>query len=273
MGILSALNSFTFSRKYYAAWNALMAAYTFNQLSVEQKQQVLRKVIEIESSVRKRAVSWLEIASSLSEAGRYQLFALAMMNLGIRPALGSELWFEVKNPHVDQLGASEILASTRHKLQKQFGVEFPDFAIVSNYSWPGLRRDEARPPRPKIKDLQDFVRWTLRYADEFDEIRRGFFKQNFDRFLDLGVEYVMREFNAHVDYMKLWERYRKVKSAYDGELLPLVKAQGGLKACPEDLKFTAMEMYIRVTILNFYFREGDSLLPPLTTESVAPLPM
>src|SRR6266545_1568130 len=126
MGILSALNPFTFSRKYYAAWNALMAAYTFDQLSSDRKQEVLDKVVEIESSVRRRSVTLLEITARISEAGRYHLFSLAMMNLDIRPALGTDLWFEVKNPHVDLLNGAEVLASTKHKLEKQFGVEFPD---------------------------------------------------------------------------------------------------------------------------------------------------
>jgi len=126
MGMLSALNPFTFSRKYYAAWNALMAAYTFDQLSSEQKQQVLDKAVEIESSVRRRPITLLEITAILNEAGRYHLFSLAMMNLGIRPALGTDLWFEVKNPHVDLINGAEVLASTKHKLEKQFGVEFPD---------------------------------------------------------------------------------------------------------------------------------------------------
>jgi hypothetical protein len=62
----------------------------------------------------------------LSEARLHHLYSLAMMNLGIRPALGADLWFEVKNPHVDLLNGTEVLASTKHKLEKQFGVEFPE---------------------------------------------------------------------------------------------------------------------------------------------------
>ena len=126
MGFLSALNPFTFSRKYYAAWNALMAAYTFEQLSDERKQQVLDKVEEIESSMRRRPVTLLEITAKMSEAAKYHLFSLAMMNLEIRPVLGTELWYEVKNPHVDLLNAGDVLASTKHKLEKQYRVEFPD---------------------------------------------------------------------------------------------------------------------------------------------------
>ena len=130
MGILSALNPFTFSRKQYAAWNALMAAYTFDQLSSEQKQQVIDKVVEIESSILGRPVSFIEIAANLTEAQRNHFFSLAMMNVEIRPALGNELWFEVKNPHTDLLNGEEVLASTKHKLEKQFGVEFPDLEAL-----------------------------------------------------------------------------------------------------------------------------------------------
>ena len=126
MGILSLFNPFTFPRKYYAAWNALMAAYTFEQLSPDQKQQVMSKIEEIESSVLRRPVLFIEVVANMTGAQLNHLFSLAMMNLGIRPALGNDLWFEVKNPHVDLLNGEAVLASTKHKLEKQFGVEFPN---------------------------------------------------------------------------------------------------------------------------------------------------
>src|SRR5712691_11434202 len=126
MSIFSALNPFTFRRKHEAAWNALMAAYTFELLAPEVRRLVIQKVKEIETSVRRRPVTFLEIVSHTTEAQRCHLFSLALMNLGIRPALGKDLWFEVRNPHVDLLDADEIITSTRHKLQKQFGVDFPD---------------------------------------------------------------------------------------------------------------------------------------------------
>src|SRR4051794_15611198 len=110
MGIFSGLNPFTFSKKYYAAWNALMAAYTFEQLSSDQKEQVMNKAVEIESSVFRRPVTFTEIVAKMTEAQLNHLFSLAMMNLEIRPALGTDLWFEVKNPHIDLLNGKEVLA-------------------------------------------------------------------------------------------------------------------------------------------------------------------
>lgn len=74
---------------------------------------------------------FIEITANLSDAQLNHLFSLAMMNLGIRPALGNELWFEVKNPHIDLLNGEELLASTKHQLEKQFGVKIPSLSCQS----------------------------------------------------------------------------------------------------------------------------------------------
>ena len=104
-----------------------MAAYTFDQLSEEKRKQVIEKVVEIESSVKGRPVTFLEITATMTTAQKYYFFSLAMMNLGIVPALGNDLWHEVKNPYTDILGAEELITSTKHQLEKQFNVEFPIF--------------------------------------------------------------------------------------------------------------------------------------------------
>ncbi len=124
MGIFGALNPFSYRRKCEAAWNALMAAYTFELLSSEQKQQVLDQCEAIESSVLHRPVNYLEIVAHLNNAQKYHLFSLAMMNLGIRPALGSEPWHKVRNPHVDLLDAKEVILYTKQQLEKEFLVDF-----------------------------------------------------------------------------------------------------------------------------------------------------
>jgi hypothetical protein len=167
MSIFSALNPFTFRRKHEAAWNALMAAYTFELLAPEVRRLVIQKVEEIETAVRQRPITFLEIVSHTTEAQRCHLFSLALMNLGIRPALGKDLWFEVRNPHVDLLDEDEIIASTRHQLQKKFGVDFPDLSsngiesplpaaqLQPNPSLsPALAKDA---PRPVQQGLQAFL--------------------------------------------------------------------------------------------------------------------
>lgn len=128
MGLFGGFNPFTFSKKQAAAWNALMAAYTFHLLSKTDQEKVIDKVVEIESSAKGRPVTFLEITANMSEAQRYYFFSLALMNLGIRPVLGNDLWHEVRNPYTDIYGAEEVLASTKHKLEKQFSVDFPNIS-------------------------------------------------------------------------------------------------------------------------------------------------
>lgn len=128
MGMLiSALNHFTFSRKYYVAWNTLMAAYTYEHLFSDQKQQLMDKTEEIESSAVGRSIEFNWIIVNRSKTQLNYLYSLAFMSLGIQPALGRDPWYEVKNAH-DVLHISEkVLAATRCKLEKQFNVEFPKF--------------------------------------------------------------------------------------------------------------------------------------------------
>lgn len=124
MGIFSALNPFSYQHKCEAAWNALMAAYTFELLSSEQKDQVLTQCEVIESSLLHRPVNYLEVVAHLNNAQKYHLFSLAMMNLEIRPALGSKPWHKVRNPNADLLDAKEVILYTKQQLEKEFHVDF-----------------------------------------------------------------------------------------------------------------------------------------------------
>ena len=83
-------------------------------------------VVEIESDIRRRRVSFLEIRANSSQREIYLLYALAMANLGIRPAVGDELWYQVNNPHLDLVRSDELIRSTKHQLEKEHRVEFPD---------------------------------------------------------------------------------------------------------------------------------------------------
>lgn len=128
MGFFNLFNPFKFSSKSNAAWNSLMAAYTFELLSSEIKQQLMDKIVEIESSALRRPVMFIEIVTHMSEAQLNHFYSLAMINIGIRPAIGNDLWFEVKNPHFELVNCEEIMAFTKLKLEKQFKVTFPDLA-------------------------------------------------------------------------------------------------------------------------------------------------
>lgn len=49
-----------------------------------------------------------------------------MRALGIRPAGGDQLWFQVANPFVASIGTEELIGFTRRQLEKEYGVKIPD---------------------------------------------------------------------------------------------------------------------------------------------------
>ncbi len=126
MGILRTLNRFVFTRPYYMAWNALMAAYAFEHLTADQKQQLINKTEEIASSSVEQPLKFKEIVANRSKAELNYLYSLAFMSLGIQPALGRDPWYKLKNSHAVHI-SGKVLAATKCQLEKQFNVEFPEF--------------------------------------------------------------------------------------------------------------------------------------------------
>ena len=129
------LNPFNFGRKYNAAWNALMAWYTFHQIPDEQKLQAIETMLTIESSIVGRAVTLDDLARSMTVEQVFYFMSLALGHLGIRPALGDEGWFEVKEPRKDTDGFEAVLGSTRDSLEKEHGVriKYPfDLSSIAN---------------------------------------------------------------------------------------------------------------------------------------------
>ena len=122
---LNTLNPITLGRKQAAAWNVLMAAYTFERLTSSEQAQVKDKVEEIETNVRRTRVTYDEVMERYSNDEKYLLLSLAMNNLGIWPALGGKYWHKVQNPKMDLLGAESHIETARIVLEKEFGVKFP----------------------------------------------------------------------------------------------------------------------------------------------------
>lgn len=127
MEMLSKLSRFTFPRNYYATWNALMAAYSFEQLSLDQKQQVMDNATEIESSTLEQPIDFNKIVANRSKAQLNYLYSLAFIRLGIQPALGRDPWYEVKIPHIAVNINKNVATTIKHKLEKQYNVVFPTF--------------------------------------------------------------------------------------------------------------------------------------------------
>lgn len=129
------------------------------------------------------------------------------------------------------------------------------------------------PACPAISDTDNFVRWKLRYGPEFREIRDAFFTQRPDAWVDIGVAHVTRELQKYPDPKALCDRYTEVAAVYEGELLRLVRNRGGVRLCPEELKFTAIEMYSRLIFMNEFLRQRHRFIPPAPFGVVTPLPV
>jgi len=123
--ILNTLNPLTLGRKQSAAWNVLMAAYTFERLTSSEQKQVKDKVAEMETNMRRTRVTFDEAMERFSTAEKYLFLSLGMNNLGIWPVLGDKYWFKVQNPKMDLLGAESHIETARIVLEEEFGVKFP----------------------------------------------------------------------------------------------------------------------------------------------------
>ena len=122
MGLLSVLNPFTYGRKYKAAWNALMASYTFMHLTEAQQYLVLSRVrVILEGQLNQT------IEDVLKHHGRIVFLNFMVYGLseeGIPPALGSMDWIWIKNPFVGCIGVEDILEFQKQHLEREYGVQF-----------------------------------------------------------------------------------------------------------------------------------------------------
>jgi hypothetical protein len=105
-----------------AAWNALMASYTFLRLTAPEQHLVLGRVRDIVETQLGRTVEDL-----MNRNGRIVFLNFLVYGLGeegIKPALGDQTWFWIKNPFVGCIGAEEVLDNLKRQLERKHGVHF-----------------------------------------------------------------------------------------------------------------------------------------------------
>lgn len=116
-----AMGLFSPGKKYQAAWNALMASYTFINLDAARQHVVLGRVGGILEEQLGKSVE-----DVLRQNGPVVFLNFVVYGLGeegIQPALGNEKWFWLKNPFVDCIGADEVLPAEKAKLERKHGVK------------------------------------------------------------------------------------------------------------------------------------------------------
>lgn len=107
--------------KYKAAQNALLAKYTYATLDANSKKRVVNQTKSILSAGSMSGDE--EKVLQLEDRIRYGLYALAMAELNIPPALADYNWQFVKNPFVALLNAETQIQAAKRQLSKSDGIE------------------------------------------------------------------------------------------------------------------------------------------------------
>ena len=106
------------SVKNSAVQNAFLAKYTYQQLSDSQKQEIKKQTLDI----LRRGGMLGEDFEDMCEMLRFSFFALAMNELGIKPALSTEEWHYVNNPNMALLNSDHQVEVTKKSLLKKHNV-------------------------------------------------------------------------------------------------------------------------------------------------------
>lgn len=106
------------SVKNSAVQNAFLAKYTYQRLSDSQKQEVKKQTLDIQG----RSGMLKEDFELMCEMLRFSFFALAMNELGIKPALNNEEWHYVKNPYMALHNSDHQVEVTKKVLLKRHNV-------------------------------------------------------------------------------------------------------------------------------------------------------
>ena len=113
---------FSFGKKHQAAWNALMASYTFLHLDAARQHLVLGRARDTVEGQMRRTLE--EIRDEKGFVIFMNILVYALGEEGVEPALGNEKWHWIKNPFVDCIGADEVLDAQKQQLERKYGVKF-----------------------------------------------------------------------------------------------------------------------------------------------------
>jgi hypothetical protein len=108
--------------RLFAAQNALLAKHTFSTLDPDKQNDVINKANEILQR------GGIEDASGrikeMTERIQYSFYALAMDEIGIKPAFEKEEWWvNIKNPFIALINADREIKSIQSLYIKMYGVD------------------------------------------------------------------------------------------------------------------------------------------------------
>ncbi len=108
--------------RLFAAQNALLAKYTFFTLDIDKKNEIINKAQEILQRGGIEGTS--ERIEEMTEKIRYSFYALAMDEIGVKPAFAKEEWcVNIKNPFIALINADKEIKSIQALYSKMYGVD------------------------------------------------------------------------------------------------------------------------------------------------------
>lgn len=120
----------------------------------------------------------------------------------------------------------------------------------------------------------EFVRWTVRYGTEFEEIRRTFYTQRPDAFADVATKHIIAELDEHPGSGEsLYRQYKWVAGYYEHDLLPKAIRAGGVRRLAPDDKFQTIVTFVRLHLLYRYVCHWRKAIPEAPYNAITRLPI
>lgn len=124
---MSFLGWLTGTDKYGAAQSALIAKYTYSQLTENDKNDVrtaAHRVLEAGGYPSDRISGTI---NKMSEDERYCLYSTAMAVIGIKPALKGVLhrdeWYPIPNPFVALTNAATQIKTAQFEIKRKYNIQ------------------------------------------------------------------------------------------------------------------------------------------------------
>jgi hypothetical protein len=111
---------------------------------------------------------------------------------------------------------------------------------------------KAKPAPPSIEDEEKLVKWLLRYADDFQPLRRPYAK-NIDGFVDVNWRSMKKEIEEH-DLRSpdaLMMRAGEIAEYYEKNFKPLVDRSGGIDGCRPEFQAGAVMMLVKISVMLY----------------------
>lgn len=124
------------------------------------------------------------------------------------------------------------------------------FGLFKNSKSPDVVQD-CKPKIPPVENTEEFVKWLLRYAEDMEHIRQPY-KENIDKFIDMGWRFVKKDIDDHNlnSSCALTSRIDAIAETYK-DFKKLVEGQGGLMACSSEFQSAAVIVMMKMSVFLY----------------------